>query len=80
MLSRPKADLTDDEITRREIIRATYSSAKVSGDQNVYFMDGKELMYLAGDEGTVDSCHPNDLGFYSMASALIPLIKSILCK
>ena len=80
MLSRPKADLTDDEITCREIIRATYSSAKVSGDQNVYFMDGKELMYLAGDEGTVDSCHPNDLGFYSMASALIPLIKSILCK
>ena len=28
-------------------------------------------MKYAKTEGTVDGCHPNDLGFYSMAKALM---------
>ena len=48
------------------------------GDKNVYMLDGKALMSLAGNEGTVDNTHPTDLGFFSMATALIPLINDIL--
>jgi hypothetical protein len=30
------------------------------------------------DEGTVEGCHPTDLGFYFMAKALEPILKEIL--
>ena len=66
---------TDFEKIRREIIKATYENAVAQGDKNVYFIDGKALMRLCHNEGTVDNCHPNDWGFYSMASALIKVLK-----
>lgn len=78
MLSRPKYRLTDDEEKRFEIIEKTYKNAKANGDHNVYLIKGTKLMEIARFEGTVDNCHPNDLGFYSMAQALIPEIKDIL--
>lgn len=78
MMSRPKYNLNKDEKKRLEIIKRTYENAKNSGDNNVYFISGKTLMKLCHDEGTVDSCHPNDLGFFSMASALIKLLKEII--
>ena len=77
MLSRPKYRLTDDEEKRFEIIQKTYKNAKANGDHNVYLIKGTKLMEIAKFEGTVDNCHPNDLGFYSMAQALIPEIKDI---
>ena len=78
MLSRPKYRLTEDELRRREIVRRTYENARAAGDENVYLLDGPALMAMAGDDGTVDNCHPNDLGFYSMANALEPVIKKAL--
>ena len=66
---------------RYNVIRETYDRAKKDGDGNVYFIDGKEL--FAGEDWsdcTVDSCHPNDLGFYRFAlrieKTLEPLIGS----
>lgn len=79
-MSRPKFSLTEEEKTRLEIIKTTYNNALKSGDKNVYFIDGKALMQLAGNEGTVDDCHPNDLGFYSMAKALGDVLENILTK
>ena len=76
MMSRPKYNLTKDEKIRLEIIKRTYENAKNNGDQNVYLIDGKTLMKLCHDEGTVDACHPNDLGFYSMAQAVIKVLKN----
>ena len=76
MMSRPKYNLTKDEKIRCEIIKRTYENAKNNGDNNVYFIDGKTLMKICHDEGTVDSCHPNDLGFYSMAMAVIKVLKN----
>lgn len=32
-------------------------------------------MALARDEGTVDDCHPNDLGFVSMSQAVGDLLE-----
>lgn len=78
ILSRPKYKLTEEEKQRLEIIRKTFDDARDSGDKNVYFICGTELMEYAGNDGTVDGCHPNDLGFCSMAKALIPVLKSVL--
>ena len=66
-MTRPKIRLCEDELKRIEIAKRTYENAKKNGDNNVYFIDGRELMAFAGLEGTVDRCHPNDIGFYSMA-------------
>ncbi|MBR5446937.1 MAG: hypothetical protein IKV40_00790 [Clostridia bacterium] len=80
MMSRPVYDPNDDERARIEVIRETYQNALDAGDTNVYFIEGRELMALARDEGLVDACHPNDLGFASMAAAIIPVMEKIFAK
>ena len=79
ILSKPKYYLTDDDIARRETIEQTYKNAVDSGDKNVYFIQGNTLM---SDEiaelGTVDGCHPTDLGFFSMAKRIEPVLKEML--
>ena len=74
MMSRPKLFLTEEEKTRRNIIETTYRNAILSGDKNVYFIDGEALTELCEDSGTVDNCHPTDFGFASMAKALSEVI------
>lgn len=77
MLSRPKNPLTDDEKLRRDIIETTYKNAVAAGDRNVYFIDGSSLMrFTGGNEGTVDNCHPTDLGFRRIADG----ISEVLCR
>lgn len=78
ILSRPKFSLCTSEEERFKVIEKTYNNAKANGDENVYIIKGTKLMELVGYEGTVDNCHPNDMGFYSMAQTLIPQIKEIL--
>ena len=80
IMSKPKFFPSPADVVRKETIRKTYENAKASGDENVYFIDGKELMFIPGIEGTVDSTHPTDLGFYSMAQRIIPVIKEIFAK
>ena len=50
-------------------------------DKNIYFYDGNKVF---GDtdiyEMTVDGIHPTDLGFYTIANVLTPVIKEILDK
>lgn len=76
-MSRPKFILNKDEQTRRSIVEKTFKNALSAGDRNVYFIDGLQLTDLCGAEGTVDDCHPTDLGFFSMAQALSPAFKKI---
>jgi len=78
MLSRPKFRLTKDETERLETVRRTYENALERGDKNVRFIGGPELMKTAGNDGTVDNCHPNDLGFFSMAEAVFPVLREML--
>ena len=78
LMSRPKFTLNEDDRRRLRIIETTYDNAKAAGDENIYLLDGPTLMALAGDEGTVDGCHPNDLGFFSMAAALEPVLHKLL--
>jgi lysophospholipase L1-like esterase len=78
MMTRPKFFLTDEEKERLEIIRKTYLDAQNNGDEKVYLITGEELMSVAGNEGTVDDCHPNDLGFFSMAKAVEKVLGKII--
>ena len=78
MMSRPKVNLSSEEKQRLEIITATYQKALAAGDKNVYLIIGPQLLAISGDDGTVDGCHPTDLGFYSMAKALCGLLKELL--
>ena len=80
MMSRPMYYLNEDDTARRDIVKGTYERAKAAGDENVYFLSGPELMALAGDEGTVDGCHPTDLGFFSMANAVSKVMEEIFAK
>jgi hypothetical protein len=80
MMQRPKKYLLDWEKERFEIIKATYEQAKANGDNNVYLLDAAKLTELCGDDGTVDSVHPTDLGFMSMANAVGEVIEKILKK
>ena len=78
ILSRPKYLLNEEEKARLDVIRKTYTDALAAGDSNVYLIEGPDLMQYAQNEGTVDDCHPNDLGFYSMAKAILPQLRNIL--
>lgn len=77
LMSRPKFHLTGEEQQRLEVVRATFEKAKADGDRNIVMLDGAALMRDAPEEGTVDNCHPNDLGFMSMARAVEKAYRAI---
>lgn len=79
MLTRPKAEYNEDEKRRREVVRRTYENALSSGDKNVYFVDGEEF-YGESDRElcSMDTIHPNDLGFWRMAKRLEEVIAPLL--
>lgn len=71
IMSRPSADVPE----RVKIIRRTFDNAVARGDRNVYLVPGVNINIKGG---TVDGCHPNDLGFYYMAESLEPVLKKCL--
>ena len=80
ILSKPDFD-TSPEINarRRSVIRATYEQAVSEGDRHVVFVDGASLFGEKDrDMCAVDGTHPNDLGFYRIAEALEPILRSLL--
>lgn len=78
MMPRPHKLLWVDEGPRFEIIKKTYENAVAAGDENVYLLDNSTLLGFGGDDGLVDNCHPNDLGFACMAKAVGDLLEKIL--
>ncbi len=72
LLSRPNR-CGDDLEKNRAIIMRTYLDALSKGDKNVYFLDGQSM--VRDGDGTVDGCHPNDLGFWYMAQAVRDLLE-----
>lgn len=79
MMTKPDFDYDPDEPERRKVIYTTCENALKAGDKNVYFIDG-ETFFGKEDRHfcTCDCCHPNDLGFYRMASVIEPVIRQIL--
>ena len=74
-----KPDLWDEDENEREaVIFETYQKALSEGDKNVYFIDGRTFYpEFVRDNCAVDGCHPNDLGFYYMASKIYEKMKEI---
>lgn len=78
-ISKPDFEYDSQSAERREIIKKTYRYAKRKGDKKVYFIDGESLFgKTTRDLCTVDTCHPNDLGFFRMAEKIAPVIDKIL--
>ena len=68
----------EDQQKRKEVVRETYNSAIKDGDKNIYFIEGDKMYDIFGGmSGTVDGCHPNDLGFMCMAHHVIEKMKDI---
>ncbi len=70
----PRSPAEADELAeRRAIIRETYENALACGDRHVTLIDGGRVfaqaasLGLVAEDCTVDTCHPNDLGFACMA-------------
>ncbi len=78
-LSRPKANLTEADKKRLDLITKNFETAKANGDRNLYLIPGPDLMNETQNDGTVDGTHPNDLGFHAMARAILPVLKKMLC-
>lgn len=78
IMTKPDFDYDKNAAQRRAVIYDTYKNAVDAGDKNVYFLDGESFF---GNEDrelcTVDCCHPNDLGFYRMASVVEPVLREI---
>lgn len=75
--SRPSTEYYSDSHDRKIIIKNTYQKAKKSGDNNVYFIDGR--LFYGKKERTLcsaDTCHPNDIGFYRMQKVIVEFIKN----
>lgn len=67
-----------ETITKKnETLRGIYDSLKATGDQNLYYFEGKDVL---GDcvEGTVDNAHFTDLGFTVYARNLLPVMKMLM--
>lgn len=66
-----KPDFNPDrqqDTARRAVVMNTYLTALRNGDNKVWFVDGARMFDGDfADSCTVDTCHPNDLGFYRMA-------------
>lgn len=68
-----------DAMQCRDVVYHTYEAALATGDTKVWFLDGNTL-WGTSDRGacSMDGCHPNDLGFYRMAEAMLPYLKLML--
>jgi lysophospholipase L1-like esterase len=62
------------KIIQKKIVRGL----RLSGDKNIYFLDGSKLLGKNYWESTVDGVHPTDMGFFRMADGIEPAIKKIL--
>lgn len=78
ILSKPRHKLGPTDLRRKEIIEKTYLEAVSSGDKNVAFLSGMDLIPQEFNEiFTVDLCHPNDCGFATMAMAVTKGLKEL---
>lgn len=70
---------TEHNRQRKSVIRETYNKAVQKGDTKVYFVDSEDFFPLEmRDLFAVDYLHPNDLGNYYMAKAILPAVKQAL--
>lgn len=64
-------------LSSRAALKEVYEKLKESGDENLYYIPGEDLIGDDG-EGTVDSSHPTDLGFLRQSEAFAEVLRPIL--
>lgn len=52
------------------VLRTAFDKLKAEGVKNLYFLSSQNMLGTDG-EGTVDGCHPNDLGMTRLADAFV---------
>lgn len=64
---------------RRDIIYDTFRAARERGDERVWYIDG-ESFFLGANENdcTIDTVHPNDMGYSLMADEIECVIRKIM--
>ncbi len=82
MVTKPdNFDNSTDKAIRRQIVFNTYYNALMSGDENVYFIDGTGIMSGEFSDTTLaDGCHPSESGFVLMAGKIGSVVKSAILK
>lgn len=60
-------------------LKAAYARLKKDGVKNLHYIEGDNLLGTDGD-GTVDSSHPNDLGFMRQADVFAKVLGPLLKK
>lgn len=65
--------------TSRAELRAAYQRLRKAGVKALHFIEGENLLGTDGD-GTVDSSHPNDLGFARQADAFAKVLRPLLIQ
>jgi hypothetical protein len=63
----------------RAALQAAYKRLRKTGVKNLHYLKGENLLGQDG-EGTVDSSHPNDLGFMRQAEAFAKVLGPLLKK
>ena len=71
-------NLVDMQNKKREIALNFVNHRKQNGDENIYYMDGRNMLSKKESFGLVDGRHLNSLGFWFAANGLEPKIKKIL--
>lgn len=61
----------------RAALRKVYRELTDSGIENIFYLEGDQLLGLDGEAAT-DGSHPNDLGMVRYADAYEPVLRSIL--
>ncbi len=79
-MSRPNRSTPGSVLyNRMQIVEKTYKNALARGDKNVWFIPGNDLLAPELESNyNVDGSHPNDLGFFSMANAIKPVMEEMI--
>ncbi len=80
MMSRPnRTPVGSSNYNRMKVVEKTYLNAVARGDKNVWFLSGDDLISPELETNyNVDGSHPNDLGFFSMAKAIKPVMEEMI--
>ena len=72
-----KTEFSRSIMDRNTLVRPTYEKLLGEGWKNLHFLASEDQM-CDDFEGTVDGCHPNDLGMADMARAFGAVVKKAL--
>ncbi len=67
-----------DSVEKRKIASEFVAARKQAGDQNIYYVNGLEMLSREQADGLVDGGHANSLGFYFNAKGLEPYLREVL--